>query len=135
MKDRRKRNIIIGTLCCLLVFMGVGYSLMQQMFEINGTASLTGKWSIYIESISLKSKSETAVSKAVSVNENKDGASFEVELLVPGDYVEYEFVVKNDGNKTNCITYPLIIPYSVTIKLFVYPTFKSTKVIIIGSKK
>ena len=29
MRDRKKRNIIIGALCCLLVFMGIGYAVVS----------------------------------------------------------------------------------------------------------
>ena len=39
MRDRRKRNIIIGTLCCLLVFIGIGYAVLNQVLNITGTAS------------------------------------------------------------------------------------------------
>ena len=98
MRDRKKRNIMIASLCCLLVFMGIGYALLSQTLNINGTAMLTGEWNIYIDSITLSSKSQTATSVSAEVNEDKTGANFEVELLKPGDYVEYDVVVKNDGS-------------------------------------
>ena len=35
MRDRKKRNIIIGSLCCLLVFMGIGYAILSQTLNIS----------------------------------------------------------------------------------------------------
>ena len=51
MRDRKKRNITIISLCCLLVFMAVGYAVLSQALNINGTANLTGEWKVYIDSI------------------------------------------------------------------------------------
>ena len=99
MRDRKKRNIIIGSLCCLLVFMGIGYALLTQILTINGTATLTGSWNIYIDSMTVKSKSLTAESLSAGVDiDDPTKASFELTLLKPGDYVEYEVVVKNEGS-------------------------------------
>ena len=97
MRDRRKRNIMIGSLCCLLVFMGIGYALLSQTLNINGTATMAGEWEIYIDSITVKEEHGSAKSTASQVSEDKLGASFDVELVKPGDYVEYDVVVKNDG--------------------------------------
>ena len=97
MKDRRRRNIMIGSLCALLVFMGIGYALISQMLTIRGVSTVAGDWNIYIDSIT-----PNAVGTGVSVNESvgldKVSASFEANLYVPGDKVEYKIVVKNDGN-------------------------------------
>ena len=97
MRDRKKRNIIIGSLCCLLVFMAVGYALLSQTLNINGIANLTGKWKIYIDSITVKEVGGSAKSNTAEVTEDKLTANFDVELLKPGDYVEYDVVVKNEG--------------------------------------
>ena len=100
MRDRKKRNIIIGSLCCLLVFMGIGYAILSQVLNINGTATLTGKWEIYIESITevRYDNTTTGKSNSASVSSDKLTADFDVELLKPGDYVEYDVVVKNNGS-------------------------------------
>ena len=97
MRNRKKRNIIIGSLCCLLVFMGIGYALLSQTLNINGIANLTGKWKIYIDSITVKEVGGSAKSNQAEVTEDKLTANFDVELLKPGDYVEYDVVVKNEG--------------------------------------
>ena len=97
MRNRRKRNITIVSLCCLLVFMAVGYAVLSQTLNINGTANLTGKWDIYIDSVTVKEVGGIAKSNAAEVSEDKLSANFSVELIQPGDYVEYAVVVKNQG--------------------------------------
>ena len=46
MRDRKKRNIIIGALCSLLVFMGIGYAILSQTLNISGIANMRGEWDI-----------------------------------------------------------------------------------------
>ena len=41
MRDRKKKNIIIGALCSLLVFMGIGYAILSQTLNISGIANMT----------------------------------------------------------------------------------------------
>ena len=98
MRDRKKRNITIISLCCLLVFMAVGYAVLSQTLNIDGTANLTGEWNIYIESITATKENGNAISKSAIVSEDKLSAEFLVELEKPGDYVEYNVVVTNGGN-------------------------------------
>ena len=40
MRDRKKKNIIIGALCSLLVFMGIGYTILSQTLNISGIANM-----------------------------------------------------------------------------------------------
>ena len=101
MKDRKKRNIIIGSLCCLLVFMGIGYAMLSQALNIGGGANLSGEWKIYIDSITEIATGNTTSGKSLYAEvdtTNKTSAYFEVDLRKPGDYVEYKVVVKNEGN-------------------------------------
>ena len=98
MKNRKKRNLIIISLACLLVFMGVGYAVLSTTLSIKGAASLTGKWDIHIESIEATTTNGTATSETPTLSENKLGASFDATLKKPGDYVEYTIVVKNAGS-------------------------------------
>ena len=51
MKDRRKRNIIIGSLACLLVFMSVGYAILSATLNIKGTSIFEGNWDIIITNV------------------------------------------------------------------------------------
>ncbi|MGN1000387.1 MAG: leucine-rich repeat protein [Bacilli bacterium] len=96
MRDRKKRNIIIGVLCCLLVFMGIGYAILSQTLTINGIGNVKGKWDVQITSIALKS--QTGRATEVSSSYTKTTASFEADLYMPGDSIEYEVTVENKGN-------------------------------------
>ena len=80
--------------------MSVGYALLSQVLNISGTANLTGSWNIYIASIEELKEGNTTTGKSVSasVSEDKLTANFNVELLKPGDYVEYKVVINNDGD-------------------------------------
>ena len=53
MRDRKKRNIIIGSLCCLLVFMGIGYAILSQTLNISGVANMKGDWNVKITNMEL----------------------------------------------------------------------------------
>ena len=101
MRDRKKRNITIISLCCLLVFMAVGYAVLSQALNINGTENLTGEWKVYIDSITEITEGNTTSGKSIAAEvtgEEKTDAYFEAELIKPGDYVEYKVIVKNEGN-------------------------------------
>ena len=98
MKDRKKRTLVIGILCCLLVFMGVGFAVMNTALNIDGTATAINTWSIVIDSITPIDNDTNAKSILAQVGTNKTEASFEVDFTKPGDYLEYEIVVNNEGS-------------------------------------
>ena len=99
MKQREKRNIVIGILCCMVVFMSVGYAALSQNLKINGTANITGSWDIYIDSITFNtSESSTTTSGTGSVDASeKTKATYAANLLKPQDVVVYDVVVANNG--------------------------------------
>ncbi len=98
MSSRKKRNIIISILVCFLVFVTVGYALLRQDIKLAITGRLDGVWDIYISNITLKSYTGRAKEAEKASISNKVNANFEVDLYMPGDSVEYEVTVKNDGN-------------------------------------
>ena len=98
MKDRKKRNIIIGALCCLLVFMGIGYAILSQTLNISGTANMQGNWSVKITNMKLLEANKTGRATEVSSSYTNTTASFEADLYMPGDSIEYEVTVTNNGN-------------------------------------
>ena len=101
MKDRSKRNLTIGILCCLLVFMGVGFAIMNATLNIDGTATAINTWSIVIDSITpIDNNDDKNDARSVSTNilDTKTEASFEVEFKKPGDYLEYNVVINNEGS-------------------------------------
>ena len=96
MRDRKKRNIIIGSLCCLLVFMGIVYALLNQNLSIVSSQEMLGEWDIRITNI--VSKNEIGKAKNVSYSFTNTSANFEAELWMPGDSIEYEVTIENKGN-------------------------------------
>ena len=98
MKDRKKRNIIIGALCCLLVFMGIGYAILSQTLNISGTANMKGNWNVRITNMELLSENKTGRAEEVSHSFTDTTATFTADLYMPGDSIEYRVTVENQGN-------------------------------------
>ena len=98
MRDRKKRNIIIGSLCCLLVFMGIGYAVLSQTLNISGTANMKGTWDIKITDISEASRTGKADPGTPTISSSGVSATFEANLWMPGDSITYNITVKNNGN-------------------------------------
>lgn len=96
MRDRKNRNIIIGVLCSLLVIMGIGYALLNQRLTIKGQEIIMGEWDVRITNIT--SKNPVGKAKDVSHSFTNTSATFEADLWLPGDSIEYEVTVENKGN-------------------------------------
>ena len=105
MRKTKNKSIVIGILCCMLVFMGVGYAAISQTLIITGTGNATGKFDIYIKSIVLN----TANTRTSSINasqmqeEGNAGTTsategyFNAILNEPGDYATFDITVENRG--------------------------------------
>ena len=98
MRDRKKRNIIIGALCCLLVFMGIGYAVLSQTLNISGIANMKGNWNVKITNMELLSENKTGRAEEVSHSFTDTTATFTADLYMPGDSIEYRVTVENQGN-------------------------------------
>ena len=98
MRDRKKRNIIIGALCCLLVFMGIGYAILSQTLNISGIARMKGNWNVRITNMELLSENKTGRAEEVSHSFTDTTATFTADLYMPGDSIEYRVTVENQGN-------------------------------------
>ena len=91
-----KKNILIISLCFILLIMGIGYSAFSSKLNINSSSSITSNWDVEITSIEKTNTSGNIVEKNKSFT--KDTATFNVELEKPGDYVYYKIGVTNKGN-------------------------------------
>lgn len=98
MVDKKKKKMVITTLVCVLVFIAVGYALLTQAIKVGVEGTLNGVWDVYISDINLKNSTGRAQELNPAYVSNKVNANFEVDLYMPGDSVEYEVTVKNDGN-------------------------------------
>ena len=98
-----KKNAIIVSLLIAVVAMAIGYAALSSQLTINGTAEVTSTWDVKMLSISEGIKSNTAgvASTAVVNSARLSGnttATFDVSFQTPGDCVDFDIVVKNNGS-------------------------------------
>ena len=51
MRTRQKQRIIIGTLCAIVIGLAVGYAVLSQTLNIQGTGGITTDWRIEITNV------------------------------------------------------------------------------------
>ena len=95
-EDMKIKKIIIGVLCLVVCIMAVGFAAFSTTLNINGTASIESNWSIEFTSIQ-----EVSKSSGVTINNAPTAsgttATFDVDLEKPGDAIEYQITVWNQG--------------------------------------
>jgi len=95
MRTKKKRIIVIVSLCILLCIMTAGYAAFNSTLNIKGTSSISSNWDVRITNIK-----STMYGNAENVNSNiidNETASMEVNLYKTGDYAEYEITIENRG--------------------------------------
>jgi uncharacterized repeat protein (TIGR01451 family) len=90
------KNILIGALLVTIMIMSVGYASFATNLDINGTATIAGEWDVEITNIT-SSFSGTA-SNASTPLYTKTTATFDAQLMAPGDTATYTITVANKGN-------------------------------------
>ena len=98
-----KKNAIIVSLLIAVVAMAIGYAALSSQLTINGTAEVTSTWDVKMTSISEGTKSNSAgVASTAIVNSaelsGNTTATFDVSFQTPGDTVEFDIVVTNNGS-------------------------------------
>ena len=96
MRTRQKQRIIIGTLCAVIVGLAVGYAVLSQTLNINGTGGITSDFNIVFTDIQ-----EGMMNGATTVNKqitSSTTATFTIDLKSPGSNGEYNITVENRGN-------------------------------------
>jgi len=96
MTERRKRNIVIGALCGVLLLMTVGYAAFSSILNIKGTTNISSNWDIRITNVESKNVVGSA-SNAEEPEWDDLTATFKTNLEVPGDSIEYDVTVENKG--------------------------------------
>ena len=105
MDESKKKNILIGGLLAIVLVMAVGYAAFATTLTINGTATITSNWNVYIESITAGTPTGGALDVPYDSSTATDGthkvsdtvAQFKTTLVSPGDSLTYTVVVKNSG--------------------------------------
>ena len=106
--NRTQRNYIIAGLCMILVIMGVGYAAFQSQLKISGTSNITSNWSVKITDIQSKVVSGTPANASEPAHTDTT-ATFRTTLTSPGDTMQYDVTVLNEGDidaKLDKITIP-----------------------------
>ena len=93
---RQRNNIIIASLCAILVLMGIGYAAFASQLKINGTSSISSNFSVLITNIESGSIVGGA-SNATEPTHTNTTATFSTNLVSPGDSITYTITVANQG--------------------------------------
>ena len=97
MTQRKKNNIIIGSLCAVVLLMAVGYAAFQSILNIKGTSTIGSNWNILITNVQSKNIVGSASNKEDPSWEDLT-ATFKTNLVSPGDSIEYDITIENRGN-------------------------------------
>ena len=95
-KKHEKKNILIGVLLAAVVLMSVGYAALASQLDINGTSAISSKWDVKFTSMTDGVAVGTATNKKPAAFTSTT-ATFDVELVSPGDSMTYDIVVSNAG--------------------------------------
>ena len=98
MNKRRKNNIIIASLCAVVVLMGIGYAAFASQLNITGTSNITSNWDVRITNIESELNGATDLEEPTYDNTNGMYASFHTGLQKPGDYALYTITIENSGD-------------------------------------
>ena len=94
---RQRNNVIIASLCAVLVLMGIGYAAFASQLRINGTSSISSNFSVLITDITSGSIVGGA-SNATEPTHTNTTATFSTNLTSPGDSITYTITVENQGS-------------------------------------
>ena len=95
--NSKQRNYVIVGLCMILVIMGIGYAAFTSQLKISGTSKIATEWNVKITDI--QSKNISGQAKDVSAPTYTDTtATFSTSLTSPGDAMQYDITVSNEGN-------------------------------------
>ena len=103
MRMNKNTKIITGSVVALavIVVLGLVYAAFTQQLTINGTATgRSSSWKIYFSRLTspiLNGTAKELTAPTIKNNSTTIG-DYSVSVTSPGDYIEYEFDVTNDGD-------------------------------------
>ena len=97
MRTRQKQKIIIGVLCAVVIGLTIGYALLSQTLNINGTSEVTADWRIEITDVQTKNTTGNA-KNTTEPTYDKLTANMSASFEKPGDSITYDITVSNLGN-------------------------------------
>ena len=96
MRTRQKQRIIIGALCAVIIGLAIGYAVLSQTLNIQGTGGIASDFNILFTNIE-----EGTMNGATTINKqitDSTTATFTIDLKSPGSNGEYLITVENRGN-------------------------------------
>lgn len=94
---KRRKNMVIVCLLLAVLCLSVAYAAFATTLTINGDAKIkSDEWNVEITDI--KVKNFTGNAKGGTPTYTKTTATFEAELVTPGDSVTYEVTITNKGS-------------------------------------
>ena len=96
MNPEHKKYFLVGSLCiATFLMLGIGYAVLSQQLDINGTAQITSNWKILFTSAEEKEMTNaTTTRKEIS---DLTTLTLDVNLTQPGASATYDVVVENQG--------------------------------------
>ena len=93
----KAQHFLIGTICiAAFLMLGIGYAILSQQLDINGTAQITSNWKILFTSAEEKEMNNaTTTKKEIS---DLTTLTLDVQLDQPGASATYDVVVENQGD-------------------------------------
>ncbi len=93
----KAQHFLIGTICiAAFLMLGIGYAILSQQLDINGTAQITSNWKILFTSAEEKEMNNaTTTRKEIS---DLTTLTLDVNLTQPGASATYDVVVENQGD-------------------------------------
>ncbi len=95
--ERKRRKIVIWLLCSVLLLMAIGYAAFASQLNIKGSTNISTSWDVRITNITSKNVVGTA-SNLEEPSYTNLTAEFYTGLVSPGDSIEYDITVTNNGN-------------------------------------
>ena len=97
MNPEQRKYFLVGSLCiAIFLMLGIGYAVLSQQLDINGTAQITSNWKILFTSAEEKEMTNaTTTRKEIS---DQTTLTLDVNLTQPGASATYDVVVENQGD-------------------------------------
>ena len=92
MRTRQKQRIIIGTLCAVIIGLAVGYAVLSQQLNIQGTSGITSDFNIVFTNI----EEINQIPESGNYNDFDNGVLAELELGITHDITTLKAQVVNE---------------------------------------
>ena len=97
MNSEHKKYFLVGSLCIdIFLMLGIGYAVLSQQLDINGTAQITSNWKILFTSAEEKEMNNATTTRKEITDFTT--LTLDVNLTQPGASATYDVVVENQGD-------------------------------------